>query len=99
MSGEQHERGRQERRVRSRGRLDGQLKGADEKKQTATHQMRILQFFDDLDVVELDVEVLVDGLEGAADGNVVLQLYSDLMVDERLEKAARASAELREMQI
>jgi hypothetical protein len=29
--------------------------------------MRVLDFIDDRDVIEFNVEVLVDGLEGAAD--------------------------------
>ena len=49
--------------------------------------MRILQLLDDADVIELDVEVLVDALEGAADGDVVFELDGDFMVDERFEEA------------
>lgn len=49
--------------------------------------MRVLELLDDLDVVELDVEVLVDALEHAADLDVILQLDRDLMVDEGLEEA------------
>lgn len=49
--------------------------------------MRVLELLDDLDVVELDVEVLVDALEDAADLDVVLELDRDLVVDEGLEEA------------
>jgi hypothetical protein len=52
-----------------------------------TNQMRILQLLNDGDVVKLDVEVLVDALERAAELDVVLELDGDLMVDERLEEA------------
>ncbi len=40
-------------------------------------QMRVPELVEHGDVVELDVEVLVDGLEGAADGDVVFQLDGD----------------------
>jgi hypothetical protein len=49
--------------------------------------VRILHLLEHLDVVELDVEVLVDALEDAADLDVVLELDRDLVVDERLEEA------------
>lgn len=49
--------------------------------------MRVLDLVDDGDVVELDVEVLVDALERAADLDVVLELDGDRRVDERLEEA------------
>lgn len=52
-----------------------------------TYQMGILELLDDLYLVELDVEVLVDALERAADLYVVFQLHRDLVVDERLEEA------------
>lgn len=51
--------------------------------------MGILDLLDDGDVVKLDVEVLVDALEGAADLDVVFELDSDGCVDERLEEASR----------
>lgn len=37
-------------------------------------QMRVFELVEDDDVVEFDVEVLVDGFQGAADGDVVFQL-------------------------
>lgn len=49
--------------------------------------MRVLDLLQYLDVVELDVEVLVDALEDAADLDVVLKLDGHLMVDEGLEEA------------
>ncbi len=50
--------------------------------------MRVLELLHDDDVVELDVEVLVDRLERAADLDVVLELDRHGRVDERLEEAA-----------
>ena len=37
-------------------------------------EVGVFQLVEDGDVVEFDVEVLVDGFEGAADGDVVFQL-------------------------
>jgi hypothetical protein len=37
-------------------------------------QVRVFQLVQHGDVVELDVQVLVDGFKGAADGNVVFKL-------------------------
>jgi hypothetical protein len=37
-------------------------------------QVRVLELVQHGDVVELDVEVLVDGFEGPADGDVVFEL-------------------------
>ena len=51
------------------------------------YQVRVFQFLDDLDIVELDVEELIDRLERASDLNIVLQLDRHLVVDEGLEKA------------
>lgn len=55
-----------------------------------TYQMRVLELLDDLDVVELDVEELVDALERATNGDVVLELDRHFMVDEGLEEAVGA---------
>ena len=52
-----------------------------------THQMRILQLIHDRDVIELDVQVLVDALQGAADQDVVLELDRHLVLDQSLEEA------------
>lgn len=49
--------------------------------------MGVLELLDDLDVVELDIEVLVDALEDAADLDVVFELDRDLVVDEGFEEA------------
>lgn len=50
------------------------------------------QLVDGLGVVQLDVQVLVDALERAADLDFVLELYGDFVLDERLEEAtARVS--------
>lgn len=51
--------------------------------------MGILDLFDDGDVVELNVEVLVDALEGAADLDVVFEFDGDGCVDECFEEAVR----------
>ena len=48
--------------------------------------MRIFELIQDSDVVELDVEILVNRFEGAADGDVVLQLDRHGLVGEGLEE-------------
>lgn len=48
--------------------------------------MRVLFRVGDRDVGELDVEVLVHRVEGAADGEVVLQLDHDVFADQGLEE-------------
>lgn len=50
--------------------------------------MRILQLIHELNVVQLDIQELVDGLEGAFDRNVVLELDGHFVIDESLEEAA-----------
>lgn len=50
-------------------------------------EVRVLDLLLDRDVVELDVEVLVDRLEGARDLDVVLELDGDGLVDQGLEEA------------
>lgn len=47
--------------------------------------MRVLVLVDNPSVLELDVEVLVDGVERAADGQVVLELHRHLLPHELLE--------------
>lgn len=49
--------------------------------------MWVLELFDNLDIVKLDVEILVHALEDALELDIVLELDRDLMVDEGLEKA------------
>ena len=51
------------------------------------HQMGILELFDHLDVLKLDVQVLVNGLESSADLNFLFQLNRDLLLDKSLEEA------------
>lgn len=48
--------------------------------------MRIFVQVEDIDIVELDVQVLVDGFEGAADADVVFQLDSDGLIGEGFEE-------------
>jgi hypothetical protein len=36
--------------------------------------MRVFELFEDRDVVELDIQVLIDRLEGAPNRNVILEL-------------------------
>jgi hypothetical protein len=47
--------------------------------------VRVLVLVDNPSVLELDVEVLVDGVERAADGQVVLELHRHLLPHELLE--------------
>lgn len=56
--------------------------------------MGVFQLIHHGDVVQFDVEVLVDALEGAANGDVILELNSDFVVDQRLEEAAMAGRQL-----
>ena len=49
--------------------------------------MRVFELLENLDIVELDVEVLVDALQGPPDLNVIFELDGDLVVDESLEEA------------
>lgn len=50
-------------------------------------EVGVSQLLVDRDVVELDVEVLVDGFERARHLDVVLELDGDGLVDEGLEEA------------
>lgn len=49
--------------------------------------MRILQLILQLNIIQLDIQELVDGFEGAFDRDVVLELDGHFMVDEGLEEA------------
>lgn len=49
--------------------------------------MRILHLLQHLDIIQLDVQELVDGFEGAFDGDVVFEFDGDLVVDEGFEEA------------
>ena len=48
--------------------------------------MWIFQLVQDNYVVEFDVQVLIDGFEGAADGNVVFQLDRHRLLGQGFEK-------------
>lgn len=50
--------------------------------------MRVLVEIENIDVIELDVQVLVHGLQRAADSDVILELDGDGVVGEGLEEAA-----------
>lgn len=49
--------------------------------------MRVFEIILHRDVLELDVQVLVNGLEGAGDFDVVFKLDRNLLVDKGLEEA------------
>ncbi len=49
--------------------------------------MWIFQFLYHLYIIKLDVEILVDRLQRAADLYIILEFDSDLMVDQSLEEA------------
>lgn len=51
--------------------------------------MRVLIEIENVNVVQLDVQVLVDRLERAADSNVVFELDRDHLVCKGLEEAGR----------
>lgn len=63
-------------------------KGRDQNKikRGDAHQVRILDVLNDGYVVKLEVQVLINALEGAADLDAVLELNGDLDVDQRLEE-------------
>lgn len=63
------------------------LEGGARQGKTQTYQMRIFQLLQHLDIIQLDVQELVDGFEGAFDGDVVFELDGDLVVDEGFEEA------------
>jgi hypothetical protein len=41
-----------------------------------------------LRIIQLDVQILIDALQCAADADFILQLYGNFMLDERLEETA-----------
>ena len=47
--------------------------------------MRIVNIIYDFAIVKLDIEILVDGVHCAADGQVILQLYSYFLADQLFE--------------
>lgn len=52
----------------------------------ATYKMRVLELFNDLYVVKLDVQELINRFQSAPNGNVVLKFYGDFMVHKCFEK-------------
>lgn len=56
------------------------------------YHVGVLELLDYRDIIKLDVEILVDALEGAPQLDVVLELDGDLVVDEGLEEAGTGSA-------
>lgn len=50
--------------------------------------MRVSQLVHHRDVIQLNVQVLVHALQGAAYGYIVLELNGDFGIDQRLEEAA-----------
>ena len=50
-------------------------------------QMRVFIQIEDVDIIKLDVEVLVDRFQGAADTDVIFQLDGDGLVGESFEEA------------
>ena len=49
--------------------------------------MGVLQLFDNLNIIELDVEELVHGFQYASDRDVILEFHSDFVVDKGFEEA------------
>ena len=49
--------------------------------------MRILQLFNHLYIIELDVQELVHGFQYTLDGDVIFKLDGDFVVDKGLEEA------------
>lgn len=49
--------------------------------------MRILEFLNNLNIIQLDIQELVDRFQRAADLDVVFELDGDFVVDERFEEA------------
>lgn len=54
--------------------------------------MWVFQFFQDFDVVKLDVQELIHRLKGTADGNVVLEFDRDLLFDKSFEETGRVTS-------
>ena len=49
--------------------------------------MGVLQLFNNLYIVELDVEELVHGFQYASDRDVILEFHSNFVVDKGFEEA------------
>lgn len=56
-------------------------------------QVRVLQLVQNHHVVEFDVQILVDGLEGAADADVVFQLDGHGLLGQGFEEARQTGRE------
>jgi hypothetical protein len=50
--------------------------------------MRILNLLHDLYIIQLNIQILIDRFQRAADLDIVLELDRHLVVDERLEETA-----------
>ena len=53
--------------------------------------MWVFQLLNDANVIELDIQELVDALEGPADRDIVLQLHGYFVIHKRFEEAVRKS--------
>ena len=54
-----------------------------------TYQLWVLLGVDNIDVVELDVQVLINGMERARQCDIILQLHRNLLPNQRLEKRVK----------
>jgi hypothetical protein len=51
-----------------------------------TYQMWIFHFLYNSDIIKLDIQVLVDALQGTADLDIILKLDRDFVVDQGFEE-------------
>lgn len=58
-----------------------------------TYQVRPPNLIHSLSIVQLDVQVLIDALQRPPDLDFVLELYSDFVLDKRLEETALTSVQ------
>ena len=49
--------------------------------------MRVLQLFNNLNIIELDIKELIHGFQYASDRDVILEFHSDFVVDKGFEEA------------
>ena len=54
--------------------------------------MRVLVEIENVDIVELDIEILIDGLQGPADPDVIFEFDRDGLVGEGLEKTSHGES-------
>ncbi len=52
-----------------------------------TDQMRVLQFLNNLYIIQLDIQELVYRLQGTTNLDIIFKLHGDFMVDESFKKA------------